>query len=107
MARLREAHQVQLLQGGQEYFASLVQSLDASQHEVRMETYIFHLDDSGNHIAAALERAATRGVRVYLTMDGVGTPTLPPEWMGRFDHSGVQWHIFSPLGRHQCHGRFF
>ena len=99
MARLREAHQVQLLQGGQEYFASLVQSLDASQHEVRMETYIFHLDDSGNHIAAALERAATRGVRVYLTMDGVGTPTLPPEWIGRFDRSGVQWHIFSPLGR--------
>lgn len=99
VTRLREAHQIQLLHGGQEYFASLVKALEASQFEVRMETYIFHLDDSGSLVAAALERAAARGVSVYLTMDGVGTPHLPAEWTGRFDRSGVVWHIFSPLGR--------
>lgn len=99
MPRLRAAHQVQLLQGGQEYFASLAREFDASQREIRMETYIFHLDASGRLLAAALERAALRGVQVYLTMDGFGTPRLPAEWAERFDRSGVSWRIFSPMGR--------
>ena len=89
---------MQLLQGGTEYFAALVAALDGSQDEVRMETYIFHMDASGRLVASALERAAARGVRVYLAMDGFGTPALPPEWAQRFDGSGVHWRIFSPLG---------
>ncbi len=99
MPQYQDRHQVQLLQGGQEFFASLVQAIEDSQVEVRLETYIFSLDASGSLVAAALERAATRGVRVYLTMDGVGTPQLPSEWVTRFDRCGVQWRIFSPLGR--------
>ena len=99
LARLHPAHQVQLLQGGQEYFPALVAQFDASQHEIRFETYIFHLDASGTLVASALERAALRGVKVFLTMDGFGTPRLPPEWAERFDRSGVAWRIFSPLGR--------
>ena len=30
---------------------------------------------------------------------GSATPTLPPRWIARFDAAGVQWRIFSPLGR--------
>ncbi len=99
VARLRAAHQVELLQGGQAYFASLIQTVDHSGHEVRLETYIFNLDALGRRVAEALERAALRGVRVYVMMDGVGTPQLPPEWMERFDRSGVSWRIFLPLGQ--------
>lgn len=95
----RPDHQVQLLEGGQAYFAALVQAIDQSAHEVRMETYIFNLTASGQTVAQALERAARRGVAVYLVMDGVGTPVLPAQWVSRFDAAGVQWRIFSPLGR--------
>jgi len=96
---LRAAHHVQLLQGAQELFPSLVRAVDQAVHEVRFETYIFNPDPTGEQVAAALVRAAKRGVAVYLVMDGVGTPGLPPEWTGRFDESGVQWRIFQPLGR--------
>jgi len=99
MSQLRDGHQVELLQGGDDYFASMVDAIDHSLHEVRLETYIFHLDRSGSQVAQALERAAVRGVHVYLAMDGVGTPHLPTEWADRFERSGVSWHIFSPLGR--------
>ena len=98
-ARLREAHELQLLRGGNAYFGSLVQDINRAGHEVRVETYIFEFDASGCRVAEALENAATRGVNVYLTMDGVGTPQLPPEWVERFDRAGVQWRIFLPLGR--------
>ena len=99
MAQLRGGHQLDLLQGGDQYFGALIDAIDGSREEVRFETYIFQLDRSGCRVAEALERAAQRGVRVYLTMDGVGTPTLPTAWATRFDRSGVRWHIFSPLGR--------
>lgn len=96
---LRAAHQIQLLEGGHELFPELVRALDQSVHEVRMETYIFQPDLSGEQVAAALVRAAQRGVAVYLVMDGAGTPSLSPVWISRFDEAGVQWRIFQPLGR--------
>ena len=96
---LATGHQVQLLQGGQEFFPALIDAIDSATHEVRLETYIFNVVAAGAKVAAAMERAAQRGVSVYLVMDGVGTPSLPPEWAGRFDRARVQWRIFRPLGR--------
>jgi cardiolipin synthase len=49
-------------------------------------------------VAEALERAALRGVRVWLVVDGVGTPQLPEVWRTRFAHAGVDWRIYAPLG---------
>ncbi len=95
----RENHRIVLLQGGGEYFPALVEALDAARHEVRMETYIFQFDVSGRQVAAALERAAVRGVQVFLVVDGVGTPQIPLEWADRLTCAGVQWRIFLPLGR--------
>lgn len=94
----RATHQIVLLQGGQEYFPALLDAFDAAQHEVRLETYIFHFDASGSLIAQALERAAMRGVQVFLVVDGVGTPAIPVEWAQRLTASGVQWRVFLPLG---------
>jgi len=99
MLPLRSGHQVQLLQGGRALFPALEQAIDAAVREVRFETYIFNVEASGAQVAAALERAALRGVAVHLVMDGVGTPGLPPEWVSRFKAAGVEWRIFSPLGR--------
>jgi cardiolipin synthase len=92
-------HQVDLLQGSQEFFPALVRAIDCSTHEVRLETYIFSVEASGALVAEALERAAQRGVKVFVVMDGAGTDRLTPEWTRRFLAAGVVWHIFSPLGR--------
>ena len=96
---LQDGHQVQLLQGGAEFFPALEAAINASVHEVRLETYIFNFDASGEQVAAALERAAQRGVRVYLVVDGFGTPSVPSVWEQRFKNAGVNWRQFSPLGR--------
>ncbi len=98
MSQLRTGHQLQLLEGGRAYFPALVQAIDASVHEIRMETYIFNVEAAGGQVATALERAALRGVTVYLAMDGVGTPGIPAQWKTRFDAAGVKWSIFLPLG---------
>lgn len=92
-------HQLQLLQGSEAFFASLVAAVDASLHEVRLETYIFNTCGGAALVAQALERAAARGVAVYVAVDGIGTPALPMPWMQRFTAAGVQWRVFKPLGR--------
>lgn len=98
-APFKEGHQVHLLKGGVEFFPALVRAIDASIHEVRLETYIFYFDNAGEQVCTALERAGLRGVSVYLVMDGIGTPSIPDAWVQRFAESGVRWHRFSPLGR--------
>jgi cardiolipin synthase len=98
-AQLQDGHQVHLLQGGSEFFPALIAAIDASMLEVRLETYIFNFDEAGKNVAEALERAAGRGVQVYLVVDGFGTPEMPVTWMQRFSAAGVHWRQFSPLGR--------
>jgi cardiolipin synthase len=95
---LRARHRLHLLQGAKELFDAVVHAIAHSRHEVRLETYIFAFDEQGQAVAAALERAALRGVQVYLVVDGIGTPPLPAQWTARLDAAGVHWHRFSPLG---------
>lgn len=94
---LQDGHNVRLLQGGQDFFPALVQAIDESRHEVRLETYIFNVDESGQGVADALARAAARGVAVRIVIDGAGTPDLPPALTAQLDQAGVQWRIYSRL----------
>ena len=96
---LRNGHVVQLLMGGQQYFPALIGAIDRATEEVWLETYIFDFTASGSEVAEALLRAARRGVATQLIVDGIGTARLPEPWPQRFDDAGVQWRVFSPLGR--------
>ena len=96
---MRPGHQLLLLQGGGDLFPALAEAMDAARSVVHLETYIFEFAGTALLVAQALERAAQRGVRVRLLVDGVGTHRIPPEWQQRFDAAGVQWHIYAPLGR--------
>jgi cardiolipin synthase len=99
LLQLSGGHQVRLLECGEDFFPALVAAIDASVAEVRLETYTFHFDPSGEQVAHALVRAALRGVAVLVVMDGIGTPKMPTLWQDRLKAAGVQWHIYSPLGR--------
>lgn len=65
-------NRLQLLQSGAEYFPALIAAIDGAQREVHLETYIFADDRSGRLVAAALARAAQRGVAVRVLTDGFG-----------------------------------
>ncbi len=95
---LRDGHQIRLIEGGQDYFEALVSALDQACSHVLLETYIFDVHGEAERVAEALERAALRGVRVWLVVDGVGTPQLPEVWRTRFADAGVDWRVYAPLG---------
>ena len=51
----------------------IVAEVDGAQRFVHMLFYIFEYDDTGREVAAALERAARRGVAVRVLMDAIGS----------------------------------
>jgi cardiolipin synthase len=91
------AHDICLLLGAVDLFPALVEAMDAAEHEVRLETYIFDTAGAGADVAHAMVRAAIRGVSVCLVVDGVGTRELPQMWRTRFDEVGVQYRVYAPL----------
>ncbi len=95
-------HTITLLHGGEAYFAALVQAINAAQHSVGLETYIFDFNEdhglSSIAVARALVHAAESGVQVRLLMDGVGTGEVPEAWQAEFNRAGVAWRVYSPFG---------
>ena len=98
MSAQHAAHDTRLLRSGVALFAALIHAVDLAQHEVLLETYIFDFHGAAASVAQALERAALRGLRVWVVVDGVGTPQLSADWQTRFDRAGVAWRVYSPLG---------
>ncbi|GAB1235338.1 cardiolipin synthase ClsB [Ferrigenium sp. UT5] len=86
-------HSLTLLQNGERFFPQLCADIDAAQHAVHLETYIFAADETGRMVMQALQRAAQRQLAVRLVLDGFGSADLPQEWTDELRMAGVevQW----------------
>ena len=91
------AENLQLLEGSRAYFPALIHAIDGAQAWVQMETYLFDVFGAGAGVADALIRAAQRGVRVQVLVDGIGSAALPAEWQEKMRSAGVNWCVYSPL----------
>lgn len=99
-------NKISLLKSGVEYFPALEAAIDSAQREIFLETYIFADDDTGRLIAAALKRAAQRGVEVHVLLDGFGSKELPPDFIEALRDAGVQMLYFRreiPLWKFRRH----
>ena len=92
-------NRITLLKNGGAFFPALEAALDGAVSDVRLETYIFHDDACGQRIAAALTRAAQRGVRVGLLVDGFGSRDTSPAFFTAMAAAGVSVKMFRPNPR--------
>lgn len=61
-----------LLQGAKEYFPELIAAISRAQTTIYIESYLIHDDPSTRQVLQALIAARSRGVGVYLLLDGFG-----------------------------------
>jgi cardiolipin synthase len=88
---------VTLLESGLALFPAMIAAIDAAQHDIHFETYIFANDDVGNAVQAALMRAAGRGVKVRVVTDWFGTGARQARSLGvAFAEAGVRYRVFNP-----------
>jgi cardiolipin synthase len=85
---------VALLENGEQYFPALEAAIDRAACEIFLQSYIFEDDLTGRRIAAALARAAGRGVAVRLMVDGFGGRSFVARLMPDLREAGVQVLIY-------------
>nr|WP_242697737.1 cardiolipin synthase ClsB [Bordetella holmesii] len=94
-----DGNAIDLLQNGADFFPALCAAIDQASVSVHLETYIFILDRTGRQILDCLERAAQRGVKVRVVLDGFGSATSAPEVMQRIHDAGGHCRVFRPEPR--------
>jgi cardiolipin synthase len=94
MAEFVNGNRLALLKSGAEYFPALLAEVDAARHEIRLETYIFEADATGRAVAAALVRAAQRGVDTCLMVDGFGSKDLDRGLVREMERGGVRFLVY-------------
>jgi len=71
-------------------------ALDRAMHEIYLESYIFENDNTGKRIVEALRRAAFRGVKTHMLIDGFGSNRFPRTMIDYLEAAGVMVLKFRP-----------
>lgn len=90
---------VQIIRGGHSYFSLLLQLIEQARHSIHLQTYIFDDDETGTLVGEALIKAARRGVRVFLLLDGYASQNISSEFISKLKHSGIHFRWFEPVFR--------
>ncbi len=96
MTEFVDGNRLTLLESGREYFPALEAALNEARREIHLETYIYEDDEAGRRIAAALMRAARRGVETHVLIDGYGSKTLSAQLTGELKDAGVRFLVYRP-----------
>jgi cardiolipin synthase A/B len=94
--RILPNNRICLLQNGEAYFPAIEAALDGALHEIYLESYIFEDDQTGRRIAKTLKRAALRGVKTHVLIDGFGSSKLPQSMVDDIEATGVKMLKFRP-----------
>ena len=69
--------EVRVFMYGEELFEQMLEDIEAAQHRVFLETYIWKGDEMGQRFRDALVRADARGVEVYVVIDDFANLVVP------------------------------
>ena len=88
-AEFLPGNQITLLNSGREYFPRLLSDIEAAASEIYLESYIYADDGIGRAVTDALCRAAERGVKVHVLVDGFGAHNFERDFMPRLLAAGA------------------
>ncbi|HRI17751.1 MAG TPA: phospholipase D-like domain-containing protein, partial [Burkholderiaceae bacterium] len=88
---------VTLFTSGHPAYDAIVEAIDAAEHHVHLEYYIFSEGVVATRLRDALVRAARRGVEVRLLVDGLGSRTLPDSFLNPLLEAKAQVAVFNPM----------
>lgn len=80
-------------------FEAQLDAIDRAERSIEYEVYIFRPDEIGRRFLAAFTRAARRGVKVRVLVDGVGAFTVKQRDVRALVRAGGQFLKFLPVLR--------
>ncbi|MBI5447014.1 MAG: hypothetical protein HY900_38085 [Deltaproteobacteria bacterium] len=105
LRELEAAHRgrsgVYVLEGAEEALSARAWMVANARRTLDIQAFIWRLDRAGALLADALVRAAERGVRVRILLDGFG-PKPPVEFLAALSgHPNLETRIYYPIGTGQ------
>jgi cardiolipin synthase len=91
---LTHSNSAELLINGDATFGSILEGVAKAQDYVLFQFYMFHDDQLGRQVQAALIERAQAGVRVYMLYDEIGSTGLPDSYVEKLRAAGVQVSAF-------------
>lgn len=95
----QRGNQVELLENGEAYFPKVFDALRQAQREILLETFILFEDKVGHELQGILIKAAQRGVKVVVSLDGFGCGELSAAFLSELAEAGVTVQIFDPASK--------
>jgi len=92
----REGNDFTLLENGEDFYPAVNEAIEAAKTEILLETFILFDDKVGQALRDAIVRAAQRGVRVEMLVDGYGSADLDDAFVSSLTSVGVGFHVFDP-----------
>lgn len=83
--------ELRIFTSGDDLYEEMLAAIDEAQRIVKFETYIWKADPTGQRFIDAFNRAAARGVEVYVSYDGFGNLVVPPSFYRQLD---PRIHVF-------------
>jgi cardiolipin synthase A/B len=91
-----EGNIVERLRNGDAIFPAMLDAVAAAEHTVDFATFVYWQGDVARRFAAAMCDRATRGVRVRVILDALGTRHMDEELLEQMGEAGVHVHRFRP-----------
>lgn len=82
---------------GDAYFEALFTEWERATRTIDFETYIFDNDQIGSEVVRELKKAADRGVRVRLLVDGIGASGWWQTQGPLLENTGLEVRVYHPL----------
>jgi putative cardiolipin synthase len=101
-ARREATSGVHLLSRGLDAFSARLALIQLAERSLDVQTYIWRNDTTSRLLAAALLRAADRGVRVRLIVDDAGVPTDDTLMRVLDAHPAIELRLFNPVANRRA-----
>jgi len=86
---------------GNEVFPAMLRAIEDAHSAVILDTYIYGTGNLGERFRAALIRAAERGVKVRVLVDGLSSYSLPDDFWSPLTLAGGEARVFNPFSLHR------
>lgn len=90
-------NKAELIKGGRGYFSKLHDMIDNARKSIQLQVYIFEEDNTGKEVASRLIKAANRGVKVHVLLDGYASKGLSSGFKNSMRETGIQLRFFEPI----------
>ncbi|MBU5593906.1 cardiolipin synthase [Amphibacillus sp. MSJ-3] len=95
-AILTQENEVDIFNDGRAKFERLIKDMEAAQHHIHIQYYIYRSDQLGRQIGEILKRKAQEGVSVRFLYDDLGARKMSRRFIHELKEAGVLVEAFFP-----------